>query len=222
MVFVAGALLYWLTPRMRYSILLGIPALAVVLVARVAPIRNRLVGIVLESRFKTIASGENDESLFGRALEMEDVIRTIEREWQPWQYVVGYGHGSMYALYWSYMGRNVTGENRVHNIHIGPSMVFFRYGIAGVFVMFPMGWLTLRQLVRIRHAWRGGRINPINIVFTTTVALYGLYFFLFNSLVDPLFSYAAAGFLCTRSPEAIQHGGQSRYPAGVSLPASTG
>ncbi len=220
MVLVAGALVYWLHPRLRYSVLLGIPALAVLLVARVGPIRNRVVGIVLESRFKTIASGEGDESLLGRAVEMEDVIRTIQREWPPWRYAVGYGHGSTYEPYKSYMGRNVTSEDRVHNIHIGPSMVFFRYGVFGIVLVSAMAWLTLRELLRIRSEWRLGRAEPIGIVFTTTVALYGVYFLLFNSIVDPVFSYAAAGCLCTRSPGWTRYQDQ-HHPAPRSLLEAT-
>lgn len=169
----------------------------------VQPIRVLVSDRIAESRFKTFTSGRQDESLLERGLELLDVVRTIDDEWGPLQYVIGYGHGATYRPFASFIAPNVTPELRVHSIHIGPAMVFFRYGAVGLALVLLLAAYIIRALIQTA---RDREAHHTQIAFVLAMVLFSLDFLLRNVFVDPLFPYVSAGFL------VIMHSaGQTRY-----------
>ncbi|MEM7284700.1 MAG: hypothetical protein AAF438_24190, partial [Pseudomonadota bacterium] len=97
--------------------------------------------------------------------------------------------------YYSFIARNVSHEGEVHNIHFGPLLVYFRYGILGSMVYLSLVVLAFRSVLKLRRRYQSKTATPQEFVFTLTVVLYLFDWLLRNVLVDPLWSYALAGFL---------------------------
>jgi hypothetical protein len=147
------------------------------------------------TRFSTLASGEADASLLARVLEARDALAMVVENWASIQYLVGYGHGATYRPYYSYIERNVTDEGFVHNIHVGPVLIFFRYGLLGVLLYLTLLVSVTRELLRIRMSWGKGGVEFHRTLFIMGITMYLLDLFIRNIIVDPMFSYMLAGFL---------------------------
>ncbi len=150
--------------------------------------------IVEQSRFSTAASVEQDQSLLERYDEARDVLLMLETA-PPVAHLLGHGHGSAYRPYYSYIQRNISNEGEVHNIHFGPLLVYFRYGVLGFLIYLGLVVVSARALLALRRQYTGGLASAQRFVFTLTVVLYLFDWLLRNILVDPLWSYALAGFL---------------------------
>lgn len=140
-----------------------------------------------QSRFSKIQGG-TDESLQGRYNEVSDMLGTVGREWGVMEYLVGAGHGATFQPVLSFPERNVN-DGRVHNIHIGPALMFYRYGIMGV-----VGWLwwLMALLAGI------GRLLSPNCRETDRTMILAAGFVFLDSLmrnpfIDPVSGFGVAG-----------------------------
>jgi hypothetical protein len=147
--------------------------------------------VISNSRFQGLSTGEADQSVFERSLEVRDAWTSARDGWSKPQWIVGAGHGATYVPVESYIVRNIMRENRVHNIHVGPMLVLYRYGFLGVTVLF------LLVIVTVRHSWSlfFGRHRPIHAgdVFPWIILFYLADFMVRNVMIDPFFAYALAG-----------------------------
>jgi hypothetical protein len=140
-----------------------------------------------QSRFSKIEAG-NDESLQGRYNEVSDMFSTIDREWGPIDYIVGAGHGATFLPELSFPPRNVIG-GRVHNIHIGPALMFYRYGLMGI-----VGWLwwLIALVASVRRAMSRDcpEVDRVIILSAGFVFLDSL---MRNPFIDPISCFSVAG-----------------------------
>jgi hypothetical protein len=171
---------------------------SLLLFAAIGPARGLIVGAATSSlqqtRFSSVVGGESDESLLARVQEGFDVVRTLGTEGGPVEYLLGFGHGATYKPQFSFLARNVTDEGRVHNVHIGPVLVLFRYGAVGLgFVVLLAGAAASRLLAASRAA--RATSPPVADLFAVAIVAYLVEGLMFNVLVDPLFSFTLAGFL---------------------------
>jgi hypothetical protein len=184
------------------SSLLGVKrvllAAIVAVIVLLSPAREALLpGLqtsIQSTRFGTVIAGDKDESLFARFNEAVDVVRTLRREGGPINWLVGFGHGATYQPALSFLARNVTDDGRVHNIHIGPLMILFRYGLLGVAIATALAVAVVRSVVRLRSSLHESSA-PLQALFALAVFGFLIEGLMFNVLVDPVFSYAIAGFL---------------------------
>ncbi len=154
-----------------------------------------------ESRFNKIEGG-TDDSLDGRYNEVTDMLSTVRREWSPMDYLVGAGHGATFKPVLSFPPRNVV-DGRVHNIHIGPALMFYRYGLMGLF-----GWLWWLAYL-LRSIPKG--LSPSCPVVPRMLYLAGGFVFLDalmrNPFIDPVSCFAVAGiFHLHLVPDAYESG----------------
>ena len=89
--------------------------------------------LVIDTRFNSIMTGQ-DVSLGNRFLELRDVIEQIYKG-NTFTWLFGEGFGATYEVNYSKSERNFDELGNVHNIHISPINIFFRYGLLGVFLM---------------------------------------------------------------------------------------
>ena len=155
---------------------------------------DKVYDVLLDSRFRRMMNFELDESLRLRFLEAVDVFSTIDKEWTGPTYVMGYGHGATYVPVEAVIEPNLTVHDRVHNIHITPVMILFRYGLIGAFAyLFAVGRLA-GELVRARRI----QMSLPYAAYLVATALFAADSIARNSLVDPAFSFCVAGLLFTR------------------------
>ena len=169
-------------------------AVALVAAVSVSTVREQALELISGHRVGSIARGEQDESLLARFNEASDVLSTFRREGSTLNYLVGFGHGATYRPSESYLTRNVTAEGRVHNVHIGPLMIFFRYGFVGLLVYAWVIKTVVSELLLVSQVSRSGA-GFAAVAFPVATGGYLLEGLMFNVLVDPLFSFALAGLL---------------------------
>lgn len=194
---------------------LAVAAGAVILAAVGATtMREQALGLLAGHRMESLARGEQDESLLSRVQEASDVLATFSREGSTLTYLTGFGHGATYRPEASFLARNVTAEGRVHNVHIGPLMIFFRYGLIGLAAYAWLLFVIIRVLLGGRAATRR-RDSPVT-AFALASGGYLLEGLMFNVWVDPMFSFALAGLMASVLDEQV--GRQAVHdprPAGV-------
>jgi len=154
------------------------------------------------TRLDTLVGEEGDSSLESRGLEAQDVWVTVESRWTPINVLFGQGHGATFRPVHSDPWRNINEHGTVHNIHITPVLVFFRYGLLGIGAFLVLGWSALRRFFRLRQRIRQGQRPLAEVVFTVGILVYLLDSLRHVVLVDPAFSYTLAGFLRLRFPWA--------------------
>lgn len=147
--------------------------------------------VISESRFQVLSTGEADQSVLERSLEVRDAWASARDGWSGTQWIFGAGHGATYVPVESNIVRNIKRENRVHNIHVGPMLVLYRYGFVGVAV------LCFLVVVTVRHTWSlfFGKRHPTHAgdVFPWIILFYLADFMVRNVMIDPLFAFALAG-----------------------------
>lgn len=173
--------------------LFGLAVLLVIVAINAPSIGSYLArqAVISESRFQDLSTGEADQSVLERSLEVRDAWASARDGWSGIQWIVGAGHGATYIPVESNIVRNIQRENRVHNIHVGPMLVLYRYGLLGVTVF------CLLVAVTVRHTWSlfFGKRHSIHAgdVFPWIILFYLADFMVRNVMIDPLFAYALAG-----------------------------
>lgn len=171
-------------------------ALALIIgVAVLGGVEIDLVDTFRESRFQSILSGRPDESLGTRFAELHDVGETIEREWIPGQSVFGYGFGAAYQPQRSFIDSNVGDDGRVHNIHFGPALVFFRFGYLGLVIFAAMLAVVVQTLRDLRMDEVGPFDRSTVAILGVGLLLFSIEFLVLNSTVQPAMSFCLGGVL---------------------------
>lgn len=150
-----------------------------------------IMEVLMNSRYRLLLSGSLDESTLERYNEVKDVLYEIDNHWTLIDYVLGSGHGASYTPYFSYITRNVAVNDMVHNIHFGPLLAFFRYGIVGAIAYVFLLGVSIRVYVRA-----SGEIE--NIVAIAGI-LYLVNFFVRNIFVDPIAIFVLSAMLVINS-----------------------
>lgn len=154
---------------------------------------TRFYRLTLQTDFR------REESSFARVLEARDAFKFMAD--QPIYPLIGFGHGATYKPDESFMTPNVTAEGTVHNIHIGPVLLYFRYGIFGAALWGMMIWVLARGFFRLRsllEEFSVMRSAPPHVtrdlmLFLTAyfvfLALF-MVFFTMNIMIDPVMGIA--------------------------------
>ena len=191
-----GAAFAGFTWRLRTLIVIGLLSAGAAYYAGAEAIVGGLQTSLAETRFQENTQGELDASLLERINEALDVIWTFGTTESVTRYVVGFGHGATFQPRLSYPVRNLTHEGVAHHIHIGPAMIFYRYGALGLAAYLGLWALVIRTLIRLRRSClRRVPLDLAEMAFALTLLLYLIDGLLRNVLVDPLFSFVLAGFL---------------------------
>ena len=152
---------------------------------------------IRDARFQAIVNDQPDISLQNRVLEARSVLWTASNEWLPGEQVIGFGFGATYEPHFLVIVRNVGANGRAHSIHIGPVLVYFRFGLLG---LAAMGWFCifcLRRLLEIGSSAPSNAGVEVFAILTVSTILFLLEFLTLDSTVDPTMSYCVAGVLAT-------------------------
>jgi hypothetical protein len=196
--FLIGLMVQFLSRGARTAIVSGIALLvAGALYVALTP-AEVLQEQLAATRLDTLVGEESDSSLESRGLEVKDVAAAVATDWTPINYVFGAGHGATFKPVYSDPWRNINEHGTVHNIHITPVLLFFRYGLLGLGAFAALAFVTVSSFLHLRRRIRTGHRPLVEVVFTVGMAVY-----LFDAmrhvvLVDPAFSYTLAGFLRLR------------------------
>jgi len=124
----------------------------------------------------------------------------------PGAFLTGLGHGAVYFPYLNVgsISRNLSAEGYVHNIHVGPALLFFRYGVVGIVLYLYFWWIVLRGF-RLGRRLSTARVSLFShgaAGLSSSVRLFYTSYFLFctlfiyshfgNHFVDPFFGFSLA------------------------------
>lgn len=155
-------------------------------------------GYLNKTRFKHFAKDYHDRSLDVRINEAQDAVLMMQKEGTAVNHILGFGHGASYRPVNLYNIRNITKDGSIHNIHIGPVLIYFRYGILGVVLYGCLLLVVAWSHVKLVKEWRNRRVNILYMAFAFSLVVYLINNLLRNVIVDPIFSYVLAGFLYYR------------------------
>lgn len=128
-----------------------------------------------------------DESLKRRWDETNDVFRHILEEKNRLFWVFGFGHGAAYFPIKSNIIRNMGKEGTVHNIHLSPALILFRYGALGLlWYFFVFGYFLFAIFTRLKRKDDDARFI---ISLCIIVLSYFISSFFRNELADPVFIF---------------------------------
>lgn len=146
-------------------------------------------------RLRELLSGELDGATQTRVDEIQDVTDTARAEWTPVEVLIGAGHGATFEPRLANVPRNIGPSGRVHNIHLSPLMVLYRYGVIGLLVI---GWMLLQAC---RGALRtGDTADTATLLLPLALAGFLADSFARNTFVDPTFAlFIALGVINTRA-----------------------
>ncbi len=202
--FLIGLMMLFLAHGPRIALMSGITlAICAVLFLALAP-KGVLDEQLAATRLDTLVSDEGDISLESRTLEARDIWATVKGDWAPLNWLFGQGYGATFRPMHSDPWRNINDQGTVHNVHITPVLMFFRYGMLGLIGFASLACAALVQFFRTRDEVRKGEASFAKIVFTVGMVAYLLDSSFHVVLVDPAFSYTLAGFLRMRFPWAEQ------------------
>ena len=140
----------------------------------------------LIGRFSLLASGI-DHSLLNRAWEAYDVLEHLETG-NKIHWLIGYGHGAVFQSVWAETILNMNDSGKIHNIHIGPFLILFRYGIIGLLISVVFIYFIARfsviNIFSLSKISSEGRVD--NLIFCISAILLILEFNIRNVLNDPL------------------------------------
>lgn len=148
--------------------------------------------------------GVGGQSVHDRFCEAINVLYTISDLWPS--ALTGFGHGSAYTYYPDRVNlgtiiQNLTQDGLVHNIHIGPLLLFFRYGIIGLILYIIFIVVLIKGFFFAKYLYNEITALKINGNYFSVKLFYINYFiYMFllfrfhiaNSLVEPLFGLSLA------------------------------
>ena len=188
------------TIRQKTAAFFGILVISIVMLGVAEDLPRKITqevgsSLIADSRFELLQEGP-DESLLGRYLEVRDVWLNMTNDWTTLDWILGAGHGATFRPFYWYPERNMK-RGRTHNIHFGPMLVFYRYGITG-FVIFIL-FAAYAGIAVLRHGPRYARNYEGWWALTVSLACIGaiLTFLLFNALQDPVIAFTIAAFFHT-------------------------
>ncbi len=165
----------------------------------IATLQAAFLESAAEYRYQELVEAGEDQSIEGRLFEAADVIE-ISRDANLGKLLFGHGHGATFKPDLSYPEPNVTEVGRVHNIHIGPFLLLFRYGLLGVALYLWLGYMLFVDLFRMRK-YRSvmrdaGGADALFMHVTLYLAMAGAFmnFHLRTVLNDPIWSFVIAAY----------------------------
>jgi hypothetical protein len=148
-------------------------------------------------------SDKHSLSITERLNEIETTYKTMV-EISPATFFLGLGHGAVWNRK-NYpdsdlrsLERNLTREGFVHNLHIGPVLLIFRYGIFGILTFCCCFYFIGRSIIFIiKHSDYLVNNQQKNLylilLFLTNILLILMFRWLvMNVLINPLFGFALA------------------------------
>jgi hypothetical protein len=203
---VIGAVLIVLTGRsLSRTLWIFVLVLSFVVVAAIVA-RDKIASVVFESRFSEIAEGgvESDDSLMFRFVEARDVLNEINREWGPLNFLIGAGLGASFRpeavlsqMSDRYAEGNLTGD-RVHNVHLGPLAIFFRFGVIGIVLFAWVWWKLFRDFWTYLVTHDKTASSPFLAGLGATL-LYLLLFNVYNTPNQTLFPATVGLYMAARA-----------------------
>jgi len=142
------------------------------------------------TRFDTLITNSADPSLDARFAEARDVVATADSQWLFGQVLLGSGPGATYFPTESFMEPNINEYGTAHSIHIGPVMIYYRYGLLGLVMLIGLIAIVARTLWSARHVSATERRAAQ--VFGVAAALYLVDFLMFNSTNQPTMALSIA------------------------------
>jgi hypothetical protein len=139
-----------------------------------------------------------DGSMNNRVVEASDALYTRYDYQGILAWIFGSGHGATFEGATAFYGERMLPNGDVHHIHFGIVLLYYRYGIPGVAGFLWLISAALRQMWFLRRCSAQSPLYYPSLLFTVAVIAYLLNFLLFNELIDPVFSFALAGFITTR------------------------
>lgn len=139
-------------------------------------------------------AGRGDVSTTNRRWEIGVVFEEMGRRNPAW-IITGAGHGAVIAPEEWRSPRTISADGFVHNVHFGPQLMLFRYGIVGVALYLLI--LLHAATVLIRCLRERGPPEPEDpqLLFALGTTLFLLEFMFRNVLPNPLFSFFVAGHI---------------------------
>lgn len=122
-------------------------------------------------------------------LVLED-MQTRSPLWIP----LGVGHGAVFKPEQWDQGRTISEEGFVHNIHIGPLLMLFRYGFAGLILYLFIAVHAARATFSLLRRRVAGS-DPTALLYAFGTGLFAIEFLVRNVLPNPMFSFFLAGHL---------------------------
>ncbi len=152
--------------------------------------------VLAQTRLNAISSGTADASTKTRILEAQDVKLTMQWQGSFLDQIVGLGHGASYIPHNSEVIHNINSQTgRVHNIHVTPFMVWFRYGYAGLALFAGILLTAIMFAVRDVTANR----DPLSWLSLSAILMFLIDLMLRNSTADPSFSFVLAAIFAART-----------------------
>jgi hypothetical protein len=192
-----------------------------VLTVTLTSVAQNVSSVFAESRFESVMTEQSDASIGSRLAEIHDVQKTIRQEWSPAQVLLGAGFGSSYFPDRSYIEQNIGTNNRVHHIHVGPMLMFYRFGLVGVFAYLAMLALAVVTLREVRH----GRCRGVLPAVTATAMVgFSIESLFFNASVQSAMGWSLGVLLAYRLSRSTEYEPaalptRSALPAPYTLPA---
>lgn len=156
--------------------------------------------------YSTLANKEvvEGESATERLDEARNAYMTLQSI--PGAFLTGLGHGAVYFPYLNVgsISRNITDEGYVHNIHVGPALLFFRYGVVGIVLYLYFWWIVLRGFRLGRRLAATGTFSfargamdsssPVRLFYASYFLFCALFIYSHfgNHFVDPFFGFSLA------------------------------
>ena len=130
-----------------------------------------------------------------RLQEAEIAFADTEKRSAAWGFV-GMGHGAVFEPGDWDRPMNISEEGFVHNIHVGPAMMTFRYGLLGIAVYLILAITATVAACRWFLKRRSGEVAvDLSFLYAFGVALFMIEFMVRNVLPNPVFSFFLSGYL---------------------------
>jgi hypothetical protein len=157
-----------------------------------------MLGVVSDYGYKNLVQTGQDESFMGRIEEARDVMKTMRETSNYFELLLGHGHGAVFYPYYSSPEPNIKGDGYVHNIHIGPFLLLYRYGLVGLAGYFIVIYLLIADTRKLSIGKNNSDIHTLRVIFYLAMSIELINFHLRTVLNDPLFSYILCGYIATR------------------------
>ena len=137
-----------------------------------------------------------------RITEIQDVNNEIIENWGLFDYLLGSGHGANFTpimideiISERAAKGNIINE-RIHNIHIGPVMVLYRYGFLGLMLLIIFTAILLKDVLSKTN-------DPMYTAIRTSLMCYLFAFNMYNISTNLIFSLILASWLYLRHLKTI-------------------
>lgn len=147
------------------------------------------------SRIAGLLRPAGDEAVGLRVKEATLIWQDMQQHpaWIP----LGVGHGAVFVPERPFPEHNISADGYVHNVHIGPLLMLFRYGLVGL-AMYVLLALRAGITTVLTFRRRGDpAADPAPFFYAFGTFLYLVEFLARNVLPNPMFSFVLAGYVAT-------------------------